>query len=230
MPSWVRCFRGERFDIKVLHFRVWLCGHLYCWFPSILIAQSPGLIDLRRQPGTLFTQWQSVRFASSSVLGLFCLAAALLSLLYTTAAGALGKRVASGRLNTYSRLVQPQLRLPPEQKQTLVGEVRSQLYNMSDSDKACFREWPELPEVDPDYGAAACASFKTLSSCGSNLDGYLSEWGQYSLANKNASLDLDSYRRPRISASLNGNISVLTSWFAPKDIRSLSEKHGRDGT
>jgi len=49
------------------------------------------LIDVYRQPGTVFTQWQSVRFAGSSVLGLLCLAAALLSLMYTTAAGALGK-------------------------------------------------------------------------------------------------------------------------------------------
>jgi len=111
-----------------------------------------------------------------------------------------------------------------------VGEVRSLLYNISDNDQACFQEWPELPKVDPDLGAAACASFKTLTSCGSNLDGYLSEWGQYGIANKSTSITMNPYQRPRISASLNGNISVIMSWFAPKDIRSLSEKYGRVGT
>lgn len=43
------------------------------------------------QPGTLFSQWQSVKVAGFSVLGVFSLVTAILSLLYTTAAGALGK-------------------------------------------------------------------------------------------------------------------------------------------
>jgi hypothetical protein len=43
-----------------------------------------------RQPGKLFTSWNSLKFAGFSVLGALSLVTAVLSLLYTTAAGALG--------------------------------------------------------------------------------------------------------------------------------------------
>jgi hypothetical protein len=46
---------------------------------------------LQRQPGKLFTSWTSLRFAGFSVLGALSLVTAILSLLYTTAAGALGR-------------------------------------------------------------------------------------------------------------------------------------------
>jgi hypothetical protein len=46
---------------------------------------------VRSQPGTLFSQWHSVKFAGFSMLGALSLVTAILSLLYTTAAGALGK-------------------------------------------------------------------------------------------------------------------------------------------
>ena len=45
------------------------------------------------QPGKLFSGWHSVRVAGFSVLGVLSLITAVLSLLYTTAAGALGMAV-----------------------------------------------------------------------------------------------------------------------------------------
>jgi hypothetical protein len=50
------------------------------------------------QPGTLLTQWESVRVAGLSLIGILSLVAAVLSLLYTTAAGTLGKYCVSKSL------------------------------------------------------------------------------------------------------------------------------------
>ncbi len=44
------------------------------------------------QPGTLITHYESVRYAALSVLGIITLTAAILSMLYTTAADALGEQ------------------------------------------------------------------------------------------------------------------------------------------
>ncbi|KAF2821931.1 hypothetical protein CC86DRAFT_448407 [Ophiobolus disseminans] len=71
--------------------------------------------------------WILVRFAGGSFLGLLCLSAAILSLLYTTAAGV---------------LVQPQMRYPSSRKQNVIGEVRGLLGDPLDLIDSCLEEWP----------------------------------------------------------------------------------------
>jgi hypothetical protein len=58
------------------------------------------------QPGTLFTHWESVRYAGVTLLGFVSLLAAILALLYVTAANA---------------LVQPQLKFNPPQNYLMQG-------------------------------------------------------------------------------------------------------------
>lgn len=66
------------------------------------------------QPGTMFTQWESVRYAGASMLGVLSLLAALMALLYTSAATA---------------LVQPQLKWPDWTPQVMQGLVRTNYAN-----------------------------------------------------------------------------------------------------
>lgn len=42
------------------------------------------------QPGSVITHYEAVRFAALTLLGMFSLTAALMAMLYTTAASALG--------------------------------------------------------------------------------------------------------------------------------------------
>lgn len=65
------------------------------------ISQSKGItvadMSMRAwvmQPGTMITNWQTVRYAAVSYLGFVSLLAALMAMLYTTASDALGKLTA----------------------------------------------------------------------------------------------------------------------------------------
>jgi len=189
------------------------------------------MLKCRRQPGTLFTQWQSVRFAGRSALGLLCLVAAVVSLLYTTAAGALGKSLRTTKTEpcTYPSPVQPQLRSPPWRNQLLRGDVQTSLGNLTDLQQGCLRDWPEI-RANPDLeDRPPCGSFKLIFSCGNNFNNYLSAWGPAAMA-RNPDLTLSGFgQRPRISAHLDGNITVMTQWLDVGNIEQTSERLGRIG-
>ncbi|KAF1937476.1 hypothetical protein EJ02DRAFT_437830 [Clathrospora elynae] len=164
------------------------------------------------QPGTLFSQWYSVRFAGLSVLGVLSLVTAILSLLYTTAAGA---------------LVQPQLRLPPWEQQKLAGEVQSDFSNALKANQTCLTEWPDVG--DTQWGGSTCLAVKWSSLCGRNFVGYMSKWDDGAArTNPNPSWMSDRLEdRLPIFAALNDNITVTTSWLGQYDVKSESEKAGR---
>jgi hypothetical protein len=84
--------------------------------------------------------------------------------------------------------------------------------------------------VDLGSAALSCAVFKTLSSCGSNLDNYLSKWSGTAMPMDSSFALLDRRDRPIITASLNDNITVRTSWLHTPDVASASIKFGRIGT
>ncbi|KAL6703897.1 hypothetical protein ACN47E_008933 [Coniothyrium glycines] len=159
------------------------------------------------QPGTLFTHWHSVRYAALSWLGFLSLVAALLSLLYTTAAGA---------------LVQPQLRLAPQQRMMLEGTVYSDFANVSVAEEVCEEEW--LDVGDTEFGGSTCLQVKWAYLCGANFVNYMSTW-KSKAQNLHTSSDLED--RPPVYATLDGNITVTTAWVDVDDVRTESDQDGR---
>lgn len=162
------------------------------------------------QPGTLFTQWHSVRFAGLSMLGVLSLVTAVLSLLYTTAAGA---------------LVQPQLRLAPWKHQILAGEVEADFSNTLKARETCLSAWPNVG--DALFGGSTCLAVEWSSLCSRNFARYLSRWDDET-ARSNPSWMSDQLReRLPVFAALDDSIPVTTTWLDQVDMKTESEKAGR---
>jgi hypothetical protein len=126
-------------------------------------------------------------------------------------------------------LVQPQLRLPPPREQILVSELK-----LNDEAPPCWNRWPApLPQEDSYYidGAEAFLGpgITIRTSCSNNLYRYLTDWSRTANVTLLKARPYGSAHRPRISASLDGTIKVLTSWFNQSDIKSTAERFGRPG-
>ncbi|CAN9192379.1 unnamed protein product [Alternaria alternata] len=162
------------------------------------------------QPGRLFSEWHSVRVAGFSFLGVLSLITAVLSLLYTTAAGA---------------LVQPQLRLPPWEKQMMVGQVDGDFSSTLKADKTCLTAWPDVG--DDQWGGSTCLAMKWSSLCGRNFVKYMSAWDDSAADSNPPWMSENLLQRKRISASLDNNVTVTTAWLDHHDVATESEKAGR---
>lgn len=162
------------------------------------------------QPGTLFTQWQSVRFSGFSTLGILSLITALLSLLYTTAAGA---------------LVQPQLRLAPWKDQVLAGEVQSDFSDTLKTRETCLSAWPDVGDIK--FGGSTCLAVEWSSLCSRNFARYLSKWDDSTARMAPQWMSDDTEKRLPVFAALNDNIPVITAWLNHADVKTDSEKAGR---
>ncbi|KAI4945005.1 hypothetical protein J4E91_008350 [Alternaria rosae] len=162
------------------------------------------------QPGKLFSGWHSVRVAGFSVLGVLSLITAVLSLLYTTAAGA---------------LVQPQLRLPPWEHQMLAGQVDGDFSSTLKADKTCLTAWPDVG--DTQWGGSTCLAMKWSSLCGRNFIKYMSAWDDQAAAANPPWMSEHLLERKPISASLDNNVTVTTAWLDDHDVATDSEKAGR---
>ncbi|EOA84484.1 uncharacterized protein SETTUDRAFT_111827 [Exserohilum turcica Et28A] len=162
------------------------------------------------QPGTLLSQWRSVKFAGFSVLGVFSLVTAILSLLYTTAAGA---------------LVQPQLRLPPWEKQTLAGEVAGDFSSTLQAKDTCLKAWPDVG--DQAWGGSTCLAVKWSSLCGRNFVRYMASWDDNKAQDNPPWMSDRLDQRLPIFAALDNNITVTTAWLDSHDVKTASEKAGR---
>lgn len=155
------------------------------------------------QPGTLITQWYSVKTAGFSIMGLLCLATAFLSLLYTTATGA---------------LVQPQLRLPPPEHKVLAGYVRNSFANPVAAQKECSTPI----RTDHDFAGSTCTQLKLSSTCGSNFNRYITLWDTLGRLG-----NMSVQSRPTIFATLDNNVSISTSWLGSYHSNAESEKFSR---
>ncbi|KAF2844922.1 hypothetical protein T440DRAFT_461331 [Plenodomus tracheiphilus IPT5] len=162
------------------------------------------------QPGTLFTQWHSVRFAGLSALGVLSLITAVLSLLYTTAAGA---------------LVQPQLRLAPWRHQVLAGEVQSDFSDTLKARKTCLNAWPDVGDIV--YGGSTCLAVEWSSLCGRNFARYLSKWDDKTARKDPPWMSDQLEDRLPVFAALDDSIPVTTTWLDQVDMKSESDKAGR---
>ncbi|KAI0575936.1 hypothetical protein Alg130_09054 [Pyrenophora tritici-repentis] len=163
------------------------------------------------QPGSLLSQFNTFRFAGLSVLGILSFVIAILSLLYTTAAGA---------------LVQPQLRLPPWEHTVLAGEVAGDFSSTLKADQTCLTEWPDVG--DTQWGGSTCLAVKWSSLCGRNFVRYMSAWDDNVARQDPPSWMSEKItERLPIGAALDNNITVTTAWLDDHDIEADSKKAGR---
>lgn len=143
------------------------------------------------QPGTLFTQWITVRYAGISLLGVISLFAAFSALLYTSAATA---------------LVQPMLKFPNWSPRVMRGAVSSEFANPAYVAQSC--QTPITSTDDYDAGDT-CVNLENAALGYHNYFAYVGLWTQI-VDNGNGSSVLSA--RPQGFALLNDNTSVTAPW------------------
>ncbi|KAJ4368480.1 hypothetical protein N0V83_006837 [Neocucurbitaria cava] len=168
----------------------------------------------------------SVRYAAFSLLGSLSIVAAILTLLYTTAAGALGKgsNPDCNSRCTNDSIVQPQLRLAPRQQMNFGAEVHTDFANVSVAEQVCDDEW--LNVNDAEFGGSTCLQVKWAYLCGANFVNYMSTWSEKEQTdNPSSSTNLDDH--PPVFATLDNNITVTTAWVDVHDVKTESDQDGR---
>ena len=147
------------------------------------------------QPGTMFSRWDSVRYAGWTTLGAASIVAAVLATLYYPATTA---------------LVQPQLRFLSWQSRTLQGLVRAQFANIYYVHDQCHTP----ASVDPDKAnrTSTCSMIEHSAMAYHNYYTYLGMWNDYSVQS-NASTSLSD--RPPGFALYNDTVTVTAPWVQP---------------
>lgn len=145
------------------------------------------------QPGTMFSRWDSLRYAGLTGLGVLSIMAAILAMLYTSAATA---------------LVQPQLKFLPWKPQTMQGLVRSKFANIDYVHERC--NIPASTDGNQLLSNSSCANIEHAAMGYHNYYTYLGQWSNYSL-HANASTDLA--RRPPGVALYNDNTTITAPWI-----------------
>lgn len=144
------------------------------------------------QPGTMLSRWESVRYAGLSTLGLICIIAALLAMLYTSAAAA---------------LVQPQLIAGKWHDRVLQGFVRSSFANLNHIAEDCYIPIP-LAE-DPDEHNDTCSSIEHAAAAYKNYYTYLGKWSDKTHG-------VSASDRPSGTAWFGNDTMVLSPWVGNK--------------
>lgn len=147
------------------------------------------------QPGTMFSRWDSVRYAGMTTLGAVSIVAAVLATLYYPATTA---------------LVQPQLAFLPWQSKTLQGLVRAQFANIYYVHDQCHT--PASVDPDKDNRTSTCSMIEHSAMGYHNYYTYLSMWDDYSVQS-NASTSLAD--RPPGFALYNDSVTVTAPWVQP---------------
>ena len=136
------------------------------------------------QPETIVTQWESVRHAAFTYLGIFTLLSTLTTMLYTTAA---------------DTLVAPKLKYGKAEHRVLIGRVINSYANNFALMDRCTT--PISKKDDPEYGGSTCAAIEDSGEAFYNYMKYLGLWTEY-LAQGNCSEDL-AKRPPPAGVSAN---------------------------
>ncbi|GAB1729477.1 hypothetical protein NU195Hw_Modified_160t1 [Hortaea werneckii] len=159
-----------------------------------------------QQPGTLFTQWESVRYAGISILGLISLLGAFNGMLYTSAATA---------------LVQPQLKWPDWEQRDMKGLVRTKFANPDHIQEFC--KTPVQEGYDVDYRGSTCIQLEHAAMGYHNYFGYLSTWTDLI---QNGTGAHDPTSRPEGFALLNDNTTISAPWVEQTNVTQLYEDTG----
>ncbi|MCJ1265058.1 hypothetical protein MMC22_004933 [Lobaria immixta] len=155
------------------------------------------------QPGTMITQWQTVRYAAFTFLGAISLFAALMSTLYTTASDA---------------LVAPKLKFGGTESRHIYGRVATQFANPDYIKSQC--KTPIRATTDPVNSESTCIQIEHAGQSYHNYEQYLVQWTS-NIDSGNGSAILGE--RPRPSAMLYDNTTVQGSWIHAQNITELSK-------
>ncbi|KAI7632840.1 hypothetical protein KC343_g3257 [Hortaea werneckii] len=159
-----------------------------------------------QQPGTLFTQWESVRYAGVSILGLISLLGAINGMLYTSAATA---------------LVQPQLKWPDWEQRDMKGLVRTKFANPDYIQEFC--KTPIQEGYDVNYRGSTCIQLEHAAMGYHNYFGYLSTWTDLI---QNGTGTSDPTSRPKGFALLNDNTTISAPWVEQANVTQLYKDTG----
>lgn len=141
------------------------------------------------QPGTMISRWEGVRYAGLSALGVVAIVAALLAMLYTSAAAA---------------LVQPQLTAGKWHWREMQGNVSSSFANVRQIAKDCYTPVPR--EIDPEAHDETCVNIEHAAAAYKNYYTYLGAWS-------NKTRKANSSDRPSGTAWLSNDTSVIAPWI-----------------
>ncbi|KAK4561394.1 hypothetical protein LTR86_004711 [Recurvomyces mirabilis] len=157
------------------------------------------------QPGTMLTQWQSVRYAGITFLGVVSLVGALCAMLYAPAATA---------------LVQPQLKWADWRPQVMYGKVKSQFANPKYVQRNC--KTPIQQGYDSD-SATTCLQMEHAAMGYHNYFSYMNTW---TTALNNGTNTSDPTLRPVGYALLSDNTTITASWIEQTDVAQLQSQYG----
>ncbi|KAK8220360.1 hypothetical protein IWZ01DRAFT_477327 [Phyllosticta capitalensis] len=145
------------------------------------------------QPGNMVVNWETVRYAGFSILGLISATGAICAMLYTSASDA---------------LVQPQLRFGDEHPKSMFAQAITHWANPERLQEQCKSPIPIA--VDPTYRNSSCMDISYASQGFHDYEQYLSEWVTRT-ANGSVGTDKDS-RAPAYSL-WDSNVQVNGSWM-----------------
>lgn len=156
------------------------------------------------QPGTVFTQWESVRYAGITVLGVISLVAALFALLYTSAATA---------------LVQPQLKFPDWKHQEMQGIVKMEYANSIAVKTQCVTPNGLVYTSDTDSGST-CLQVEHAAMAYHNYFSWLQTWTNELDIGNSSDLLAD---RPRGYALYTDNTTIVAPWIEKQNVTAANK-------
>jgi hypothetical protein len=159
------------------------------------------------QPGTLFTHWETAKYAGLSFLGMMSLLSAVLATLYAPAATA---------------LVQPMLRNGRTEPMTLAGSVKADFASILHMQELC--ETPINKTIDPNNSGTVCTQIEHAGQAYFNYQKYLADWNER-VRNRNVSSE--QAKRPLGFGLLYENTTVAAQWVDIIDTTKKSRELGR---
>ncbi|KAK7518575.1 uncharacterized protein IWZ02DRAFT_222253 [Phyllosticta citriasiana] len=145
------------------------------------------------QPGNMVVNWETVRYAGFSILGIISASGAVCAMLYTSASDA---------------LVQPQLRFNHEHPIDMFAEVYTNWANPSHLSEKCKSPIP-LSE-DPTYRNSSCMDISYAAQGYHDYQQYLSEWA---IRAANSSVGDDKNSRVPAYSLWDSTVQVNGSWM-----------------
>jgi hypothetical protein len=159
------------------------------------------------QPGTLFTHWETAKYAGMSFLGVMSLLSAVLATLYAPAATA---------------LVQPMLKNGRTEAITLAGSVKANFASVLHMQELC--ETPITKTIDPLYSGTTCTQIEHAGLAYFNYQKYLADWNER-VRNRNVTSEQE--KRPLGFGLLHENTTVAAQWINIVDTTKTSRELGR---
>ena len=145
------------------------------------------------QPGSMFTHFETLRWAALSALGILAILSSFTAMAYTTASDA---------------LVSPKLKYGHWEQKVLSGYVRSSYANSGYLKATCPGM---LDEIDPVHSPISCMDVQLSGESYRNLMGYMGTWTGI---NQNGTSLVDELeKRPAGTAMLNGSTTLFGSWI-----------------